>query len=76
MFAAVVPNSGPEIKKSLAFILALRRILKAESPKITEREYLAALLHYSLLAIGHPEISIQKKVFAVEYIDNILNNMN
>jgi uncharacterized protein associated with vWA-MoxR-VMAP ternary system len=74
MFAKEIPDPVPlELQKSISFIQELRRIIKAESPQLTETEYLMALLHYSLLAIGHPDISLQKKVFAISYIDNILN---
>jgi hypothetical protein len=61
-----------DVRNALEFIAGLRTILKTESPTLQEEEYLIALLHYSLLAIGHPEISVPKKVFAVEYIDKLL----
>jgi len=65
-----------DVKKSISFIQGLRRLIKAESPQLTETEYLMALLHYSLLAVGHPDFSLQKKVFAINYIDNLLNVLN
>jgi hypothetical protein len=74
VFTKEIPDPVPlELKKSISFIQELRRIIKAESPQLTETEYLMALLHYSLLALGHPDISLQKKVLAISYIDNILN---
>ncbi|MFH1076962.1 MAG: hypothetical protein V1753_09065 [Pseudomonadota bacterium] len=61
-----------EVRVAASFIVNLRQILKEVSPKLTENAYLRALLHYSLLALLHPEISIHKKAFGVQYIGAIL----
>ncbi len=72
VFSFEVSDSGLGPTAYIGFILELRRILKTESPELTEEEYLMGLAHFSLLALIHPEVSIQKKVFAVEYVGNIL----
>ncbi len=69
-------RDNTELKKSIDFIHAIRDILKKLSPNLDEKEYLCALLHYSLLTLAHPEVSIQKKVFAIQYINQILENFN
>lgn len=69
-------KSGSELEKCFSFISGIRQNLKKEAPQLSEKEYLLALLHYALLAIAHPEISIQKKTFAVEYVSEILNCIN
>ena len=51
-------------------------ILKELSPDLEEKDYLCALLYYSLLALAHPEISIQKKVFGINYICSIFDNFS
>jgi hypothetical protein len=77
LFTKDIPEPvPPELKKSIFFIQELRKILIGESPSLTEGEYLMSLLHYSLLAIGHPDVSLQKKVFAISYVDNILNMLD
>lgn len=65
-----------ELQKSINFIYGIRNILKQLSPKLDEKQYLCALLHFSLLALTHPEISIQKKIFGIQYINNILENFD
>ena len=65
-----------ELQKSVNFIYGIRNILKKLSPKLDEKQYLCALLHFSLLALTHPEISIQKKIFGIQYINNILENFD
>lgn len=52
---------------AIELIYELRSAIKAIDLKWDERNYLIALLHYSLLAILHPRVSIAKKAFAVEY---------
>jgi hypothetical protein len=77
-FSDKIPGSGtdPDLDKCSLFIVNLRAALKSESPQTSEREYLMGLLHYSLLALSHPEISIQKKVFAIQYIDSLLHSLS
>lgn len=65
--------NNAELKKTLRFISGIRAILKTRVPNVDEKEYLCGILHYSLLALAHSEISIHKKVFAVDYINNVLN---
>ncbi len=72
----ICDERDPEIAKAIAFIVKLRHILKKISTHLDEREYLLALLHYSLLTLIHPEISIQRKAFAITFSDAILNNFS
>lgn len=50
----------------------LRKGLKEISPNIQEKEYLCALLHYCLLGIAHPSISIQRKALCIQYASKII----
>jgi hypothetical protein len=63
------------LKRTIKFIYAIRNTLRQHSPNLSEKQYLCALLYYSLLALAHPEISIHKKVFAVQYVSDILSNL-
>ncbi len=76
IFSTKYINSGinKNIKKSIKFIRGIRKTLKDLSPELTEKEYLCALLHYSLLGIIHSEVSIHRKVFGIQYVNDILEN--
>ncbi len=79
IFSSETPDHGssdPNLQKSVLFISKLRSALKSMSPQLSEREYVMGLLYYSLLALGHPEISIQKKVFAVPLITSLIDLLN
>ena len=58
----------------LGFITRIRGLLRMLSPTLDDREYLCGLLHYSLLALAHPDVSMQKKAFCVTYITHLLEN--
>jgi hypothetical protein len=66
----------PHVRKCATFIAELRASLKIASPQIKEEEYLCALLHYSLFALAHSEISVHKKAFAIEYSSHILSSFD
>jgi hypothetical protein len=62
--------------KIVAGILEIRKALHTESSKTSSVQYAMALLHYSLLAIVLPDISINKRVFAVEYAADFIGKLS
>jgi aminoglycoside phosphotransferase (APT) family kinase protein len=56
----------------LAFIRELRSGLVTVDSKITIREYLVGLVFYSLTALLIPETSLQKKMFGIWYVSELL----
>jgi hypothetical protein len=69
----LIKTADPQLQKFHVFIQSLRASIKNVSPQIKEKEYLCALLHYYLLGIAHPEISLQKKAFAIECASKLLS---
>lgn len=69
-----VDGVDDDLGNALTFLVTNRVELKKRIPGLTEKEYLAALAHYSFKALCHPELSIHKKVFALEYISNIFDS--
>lgn len=67
--------AAAEIGDPAKLILALRAELRRISPTIQEDEYLCGLLHYSMLALAHPEVSLHKKTFGIRYIGAILDQL-
>ncbi len=54
----------------------LRGIVREISPSTSEGEYLLGLLYHALLAIAHPEISIQRRTLAVSYSASIMQALS
>ncbi|TAK59330.1 MAG: hypothetical protein EPO24_08020 [Bacteroidetes bacterium] len=65
-------NSLQSYEKIISTILVLRNHLIGMSSGTDDKEYMLALLHYSILVLGNSEISLQKKVYCIEYIYNII----
>lgn len=66
-------GTDKNIRNILYLIKSLRNILIKLSPRISEKEYLLSVLYFTLLSLVHPEISIHKKVVAIDNISLILN---
>lgn len=68
-------NVAAELGDPAKLILALRTEIRKISHATREEEYLCGLLHYSMLALAHPEVSLQKKTFGIRYICAILDQL-
>lgn len=66
-------DSGVVAAKGL--IYELRTTIRAVDAKSDGPSYQIALLHYSLLAMLHPKISTAKKAFAIEYVAQIIDEL-
>lgn len=65
-----------KIRRIYCFVKELRKGLKEiVCPSATADEYLKILLYYSLHYIGYPDISIQKKVFLIEWCYQIITHL-
>lgn len=63
-----------EVVRIMKLIQALRKGLESlGGDQPDEQQYLIALLHYTLKVLSYPDVSVQKKAFAVRYIQEILN---
>jgi hypothetical protein len=65
-----------EIKKTMQIIQIFRNVLKSFVNHPEEKQYLIALLYYTLKLLSYPDVSIQKKVFAIKYINMILTEIS
>lgn len=65
-----------DVRKCVDFIYSIRGSVKAISHGLREEDYLCSLLHYTLLGLAHPEMSIQKKVFAVKFVADVLESLS
>lgn len=68
--------SDTEIHKIIGFINSLRDALKQMSCVFTEEEYLISLLYHALCLLSYHDVTIQKKGFAVHYINEILETLS
>jgi len=66
---------NPRHTPIILMIKSLRQGVKKISPSTEAKEYLCALLHYCLLGIAHPAISIHRKTASILYANNILRNL-
>lgn len=73
MSRSLKTTEDSEVIRTMKLIQALRRGLKKLGNQPDEQQYLIALLHYTLKLLSYSDVSIQKKVFAVRYIQEILN---
>jgi hypothetical protein len=65
-----------EIKRIYNFVKNLRKVLKKSiCPSVEADEHLKSLLYYSFHYLTYPDISIQKKVFALEWIYEIITQL-
>jgi len=69
---ATIPD---DVVGLIQLTVQLRTGLKASSPKLTDSEYLISLLYHVLLSTLNTELPIQKRVFAVEYADAIIDRL-
>ena len=68
--------SDAEILKTIGFIELLRDVPKQMSFGVTEEEYLISLLYHTLCLLSYQDVTVQKKGFAVHYINEILRTLS
>ncbi len=73
-FSSAHDNSlkDTKIENSIFLIKKLREVLINYSSHISIKEYLVSILHYTLLSLLLPDVSIHKKALAIENIKFIL----
>ena len=72
-FEQQIEIKDQKIELIYSFVKNLRKVLKEIiCPSVEAVEYLKSLLYYSFHYLTYPDISIQKKVFAIEWIYQIL----
>jgi thiamine kinase-like enzyme len=71
-------HDGAKIKTTKEFqwvvdlIGALRNGLKSINADLDETQYLIGLFHFTLKLLSYPDVTIQRKAFAIQYCDVLL----
>lgn len=69
-WATSVPR---EIRSCAVAVQLLRQEMHKLAPQVGRKEYMAAVLHFVLRAVTHPEFSIQKRAFAVILAERLMD---
>jgi hypothetical protein len=68
-----VASVNDRYKNEALFIEALRGMIAGPSYRVSEQEYSIALIYFLLLGLLHPEVSVQKKVFALRALGKLIS---